>query len=105
MQMGDEVGNAKTIRYTKGWVDQVVAGKPFKMIKGGTLKEQTTQKRIREHGELFTPAEVAEKLKVEVETIYTYMHNGDHRGRKLGFFPIGRHYRISELHLEAFLRA
>lgn len=55
-------------------------------------------------GEWFTPEEVQKKFKLKtVETVYEWIHKGDARGRKLGCKRVGRHFRISEMHLEDFL--
>lgn len=76
------------------------------MTKGTEPREQTSHKRMREHGELHSPQWVSAKLGVNVETIYEWMHHGSKKtGRKLGYFQVGRHYRISDIHLEEFLGA
>lgn len=98
----------KAVQYRKGWVDQVEPGKPFRMIKGATVKDQVSRKTLREAGELYTPKEVAKILKLSddtgAETVLDYIHKGDARGKKLGCYQVGRHYRVSEAHLEEFLK-
>jgi acetyl-CoA synthetase len=47
---------------------------------------------------LYTPAEVAEKLKVNREVIYKWLQSGKLRGRK-----IGKLWRVSDSDLDEFL--
>ncbi|MBO8183436.1 MAG: helix-turn-helix domain-containing protein [Archaeoglobus sp.] len=49
--------------------------------------------------EVYTPAEVAKKLKVNVNTIYEYIKQG-----KLKAAKIGNRYRISEEQLQEFFK-
>ena len=48
----------------------------------------------------YTPHEVAEMLRLQVETVYEYL-----RRRKLGAVRLGNRYRISKADLEEFLAA
>ncbi len=96
----------KTIAFEKGWVDRIEPGTQFRMKRGTrNVAEQTSRKRIREHGELFTVQEVADKFKMTTETIYDWIKKGDIRGKKLKAFTIGRHIRVSEEHLNEFIGA
>lgn len=47
---------------------------------------------------LYTPAEVAEKLKVNREVIYKWLQRGKLKGRK-----IGKLWRVSDSDLDEFL--
>lgn len=91
------------LKFEPGWVDKATPGQRFKLIRGDGLAERTSRKSIREHGELFTVEQVAEKLKCHPLTVYDYIKHGDSRGRRLGFFKFSRTYRISEQHLAEFV--
>lgn len=95
----------KTVSFKPGWLDQVEPGRAFRVIRGEKVADQVSRKRLREHGELFTVQAVAEKLKVKPETVYDWIHRGDSRGKKLDHFKVGRHLRVSEIHIEEFLAA
>lgn len=90
----------RAFQYKKGWLAEVEPGKPFRMQRGIALRDQTSRKTIREHGELHTVQWVAEYLKVNPETVYDWVETG-----KLKSFKTGRHIRISDIHLEEFLGA
>lgn len=49
---------------------------------------------------LFTPEEVADKLKMNLLTIYKYI-----RSKRLGAVKFGRTYRIDEKDLEEFINS
>ncbi len=53
-----------------------------------------------EKDELLTPEEVAEYLKVPVETIWRWCRNGD-----IPAIKIGKYWRIPEDELRAFIKA
>jgi excisionase family DNA binding protein len=95
----------KALSFRPGWVDQTEPGIPFQMNKGVQVKDQVSQKRLREMGELFTVQAVAERLKVTYQTIHDWIHKGDSRGKKLGHLKVGRHIRVAESQIEDFLRA
>ncbi|GGA57868.1 hypothetical protein GCM10007416_33830 [Kroppenstedtia guangzhouensis] len=46
---------------------------------------------------VYTPEEVAEKLKIKTETVRRYLRTGKLKGAKLG-----KHWRVSEKQLEEF---
>ena len=48
--------------------------------------------------EVYTVEEVAQTLKVPVETVYKWLRNGSLKGAKLG-----KHWRITEEQLQAFI--
>lgn len=55
-------------------------------------------KRSRMEDELFTPIEVAERLRVNREVVYKWLKNG-----KLKGVHAGRHWRVRRSDLDAFL--
>lgn len=93
----------KAFHYAPGWLDQVPVGRPYRLTKGVEVKDQVSRKKLREHGELHTVAAVAERVKMNPQTIYEWIERGDSRGRKLECFRVGRHIRISDEQLETFL--
>jgi excisionase family DNA binding protein len=94
----------KAIHFAPGWIDQVEPGKPFRMKRGIQVKDQVSHKRLREHGKLYTVQQVAERLQVKPDTVYEWVEKGHASGIRLGFFRVGRHLRISEEHIEEFIR-
>ena len=50
--------------------------------------------------EMYTPAEVAEYLKVDIRTVYRWI-----RGEEMDAIQFGREYRISENDLRKFLES
>lgn len=97
----------RTVTYKKGWVDHVVPGEPFRMEKGIQVKDQISQKRLREQGKFHSVKEWAETLCFSDDTIRKWITIGDESrgGRKLECFKVGGEYRISEHQMEAFLNA
>lgn len=70
------------------------------MRRGDALKDQTSQKKLRELGQLFTVQEVADMLKISIDTVYDMVKKEIIKGRK-----IGRHVRIAESDLQEILNA
>jgi excisionase family DNA binding protein len=97
----------KTIAFKRGWVDRAVPGEPFRMEKGVEVKDQLSQKQLREHGKFYSVKHWAEQLGFTDDTIYKWITVGDEArgGRKLESFKVGGQYRISEHQMEAFLNA
>jgi excisionase family DNA binding protein len=48
---------------------------------------------------IYTPAEVAERLKLPLKTVLNYLRMG-----KLPGFKVGKHWRVKAADLEAFMK-
>ena len=53
---------------------------------------------LPEHGEIFTPNEVAQYLKVSKKTVYKMLRSGELPG-----FKVGKHWRVSRAELGALI--
>lgn len=55
--------------------------------------------------QLLTPAQVDDRLQLSVYTVLDYFRKGRPRGGKLRGVKLGKHWRIREVDLQAFLDA
>jgi excisionase family DNA binding protein len=55
--------------------------------------------------QLLTPDQVADRLQLSVYTVLDYLRKGHPRGGKLRGVKLGKHWRIREADLQAFLNA
>lgn len=105
------------VKFKKNWIDDVEPGTPFSLVFGDKAEEKVSKRRIlppsrkgpsisqrvrrlEEMGELFTPEEVAAKLKVSKWTVYDWVYD-----KKLRATYVGRNIRIAKADLEEYLNA
>jgi excisionase family DNA binding protein len=55
--------------------------------------------------QLLTPEQVAERLQLSVYTVLEYLRKGHPRGGKLRGVKLGKHWRVREADLQAFIEA
>lgn len=96
--------------FDRNWLDRVNAGESITSVlsesqEKGKRVNQSNRKKSRpltfsleELGELLTPNQAAEILKVQASSIYEWIYQ-----KRLKSVRVGRHIRIGTRHLEDFL--